>query len=407
MKQAVFLVGGLGSRLGDVTRQTPKPLLPVSGRPFLDYLVEDIARHGITDVLFLAQFEADQVSDYCNSTPLRARFGLSMNVAVEPDRAGTGGALWHARDHLDDRFLLLNGDSWVNGNYLSLSHILRGEDVEVAIALRRVPDVERYGQVTVDGKFVTSFAEKNAGSGEGYINAGVYAMSREILGYLTPDCSLERDVLPRLVDARRVGHVTFDGYFIDIGIPSTLTEARSDFVEHYRRPAVFFDRDGVLNVDHGHVGSVDRFEWMPGAIDAIRAVNDAGWFAFVVTNQAGVAKGYYDEQSVQVLHRHMQSELRRAGAHVDEFRYCPHHPEGSVADYSMLCADRKPGPGMILDLLERWPVDAGQSFLVGDKESDIEAARRASIRAVLYAERDPLNQWLERQCPPFPPFSLR
>lgn len=397
MMQAVFLVGGLGTRLGEATRNKPKPLLPVGGRPFLDYLIEDVARHGIKDCLFLAQFEADQIREYCDTSPLRARFGLSTNVSTEPPGAGTGGAVWHARDQLAERFLLLNGDSWINGNYLELFRLLEQPGTEGAIALRGVEEACRYGRVALDGDLAVAFTEKDATfAGAGDINAGVYAFRREILSRLTPDCSLERDVLPKLASERRLRATKFGGYFIDIGVPDSLSEAERSFADHFRRPAIFFDRDGVLNRDHGHVGSVDRFEWMPGAIDAIKMANDHGYLTFVVTNQAGVAKGFYDEAAVGSLHAHMQTELSGQGAHIDAFRYCPFHVDGVVPEYARESRHRKPEPGMILDLAAEWSVDMERSLLIGDKASDLEAASRAGLPAQLYDGTEALDRWIKR-----------
>ena len=151
---------------------------------------------------------------------------------------------------------------------------------------------------------------------------------------------------------------------------------------------MFFDRDGVLNADEGYTHRPDQFRWLPGAREAIRLCNDRGWFAFVVTNQAGVARGLYDEQQVQSLHAFVQEELAAAGAHVDAFEYCPHHPDGAVEGYRRDCRRRKPGPGMIEALLESWPVDAARSFLVGDKDSDVAAATAAGIRGHLFPGGD-------------------
>ena len=151
------------------------------------------------------------------------------------------------------------------------------------------------------------------------------------------------------------------------------------------RPAVFFDRDGVINVDHGYVGEASRFAFLPGSIAGVRAANAAGALAFLVTNQSGVARGLYTESDVAALHRHMAEAMAREGAHLDDIRYCPHLPQAPVVAYRLDCACRKPKPGMILDLMARWPVDRARSVMIGDKPSDMEAARAAGIRGVLYA----------------------
>ncbi|TPQ35500.1 D,D-heptose 1,7-bisphosphate phosphatase [Bradyrhizobium guangdongense] len=152
------------------------------------------------------------------------------------------------------------------------------------------------------------------------------------------------------------------------------------------RPAVFFDRDGVLNRDVGFLFEASKFEWMDGAREAVRLVNEAGYFAFVVTNQSGVARGFYEESDVQALHRWMADELDAVGAHIDAFEYCPDHPEAPIARYRRDTDRRKPGPGMITDLMKRFPVAADRSFLIGDQERDLEAARAAGIRALLFRD---------------------
>ncbi|MHC2252438.1 HAD family hydrolase [Bradyrhizobium embrapense] len=152
-----------------------------------------------------------------------------------------------------------------------------------------------------------------------------------------------------------------------------------------RRPAVFFDRDGVLNQDIGYLFESHRLIWIDGAREAVKAANDMGYLAFVVTNQSGVARGLYEEAHVQQLHDWMAAELGKIGAHIDAFEYCPFHPEGSVERYRQVSPRRKPSPGMITDLLERFPVDVERSFLIGDQPTDLEAARAAGVRGYLFS----------------------
>jgi len=145
------------------------------------------------------------------------------------------------------------------------------------------------------------------------------------------------------------------------------------------RPAVFFDRDGVLNYDSGYTYKPEDLRWIDGAIEAVRWCNDNGCFVFVVTNQSGVARGYYTEQDVDLFHSAMQKALRAHGAHVDEFIYCPHHENGTAPLYARACGCRKPQAGMLRSLLERWPVDIGRSILIGDKKHDLEAAAACGV----------------------------
>ena len=149
-------------------------------------------------------------------------------------------------------------------------------------------------------------------------------------------------------------------------------------------PAVFFDRDGVLNEDIGYLYRQEDFHWIPGAKEAILHYNRQGYLVFVVTNQSGVARGYYQEDDVHRLHQWMQDQLASIGAHIDGFFHCPHHPEGTVDPYRMTCSCRKPEPGLIQQAMKEWPVGKNRSLLIGDKSSDVEAAHAAGIRGHLF-----------------------
>jgi len=150
------------------------------------------------------------------------------------------------------------------------------------------------------------------------------------------------------------------------------------------RGAAFLDRDGVLNHDVGFAHRPDQIRWIDGAPEAVALLNQKGLLVFVVTNQSGVARGLYGEDDVRAVHGWMNADLARRGARIDAFAYCPHFVEGKIAAYRKPCACRKPAPGMLLTLMAQWPVRREESFLIGDRETDIQAAQAAGVTGYLF-----------------------
>lgn len=376
-----MLVGGLGTRLKERTRDVPKPLLTVGGRPFLDYIIDDLVRQGFTEVLLLAGFLGEQVKALYHDKIWR---NGRLRVVIEPQPMGTGGALRFAEPFLAEKFLLLNGDTFFDINLRALAIPESVPDDGLVMALR--PNVEgtRFGRVTLTEGFVKGFHAPEPGR-SGPINGGIYCLSRTVVQAIPPvKTSLEGDIFPGLADRGLIRGMEFGGFFLDIGVPEDLARAELEMPARTTRRAVFFDRDGVLNADTGYVHKPTDFNWIPGAKEAVRICNDNGYLVFVVTNQAGVAHGYYQEQHVRELHDWMTEELAREGAHIDAFEYCPHHPQGRTEAYRRPCRRRKPGGGMIEDLLSHWPTDRNASFLIGDKQSDLDAAAAARINGYLF-----------------------
>ena len=402
LSQAVILVGGLGTRLGELTARTPKPLLPVAGRPFVEHLLQEISRYGFCRATLLAGRFGDQVRATYDG---QAIFGLAVDVVVEPSPMGTGGALALAvaEGRLDPEFLLMNGDSWIDMDLVRLVRNWEAACTErpgtrAQLLLQTVPDAARYGTVTAKDGLVTVFQEKSPerANRPGQINAGVYVLDRTILKDVPIDraTSLETDILPKLVaDGRVVSILAPKGsYFIDIGLPDTYLRADEELMRHRRRPAIFLDRDGTLNVDRGYTHKITDLSWQPDARQAIKYANDAGYYVFVVTNQAGVARGLYQESDVIAFHAEMQTQLYQIGAHIDAFEWCPFHVDGTVAAYRQDSRRRKPSPGMIEDLVDVWPVDMSRSLLIGDSPDDMKAAEAAGLVGIRYTGGSLLEQ---------------
>lgn len=235
VKQALVLCGGSGTRLGALTAARPKPLLPIQNRPFLDVLLFALGRQGLAHVVLLASFEAEQIQRYALHNPIARRFGIELEVVVEPVRAGTGGALHHARAVAEDEFLLMNGDTWFDFAFGNLVRAGSNHPGATAVlTLRTVPDASRYGLVMCEAGRVTEFQNRPTGQGPGLVNAGVYLMRRAIFQHLEPVCSLEKDVLPRLASSGSLGGVVADGFFLDIGVPSAYDQAQQEIPARMR-----------------------------------------------------------------------------------------------------------------------------------------------------------------------------
>ena len=382
IRQGVILVGGRGTRLGALTRATPKPMLEVAGRPFVEHVIGQLTRFGLTDILLLAGFHGEAVRDAYHG---REMFGAAVSVVVEPDVLGTAGGLKHFASHLQPVFVMTNGDTLFDADLVPLLQLATRPDRTATLLVRAVDDARRFGRIDLlaDGR-VAGFVEKSAIQSEGraVINAGTYLLRRDaVLAAIDRQpCSFETDVLPRLVAARTLSAIEASGYFVDIGIPDSLDGARRELHRARTRPAAFLDRDGVINHDRGYTHRTEDLSFVDGAAAAVRTLNRAGYYVFVITNQAGVARGFYDEATVRRFHAHMQHLLIADGAHVDAFYYCPHHPAGAVAAYARACDCRKPAAGMLARAAQDWPIDRARSFVIGDQPHDLDAGRAFGIR---------------------------
>jgi D,D-heptose 1,7-bisphosphate phosphatase len=376
--QAVVLAGGLGTRLGEKTMSLPKPMMDVAGLPYLDYLIRHLVRQGIAEIVLSVGHLHNTISEFFGDG---SGHGVSIRYVVEDQPLGTGGALRNCLSHLSDRFFVLNGDTLFDVNLAALS---MASDQHV-MALKSVPDMARYGGVKIHEGKVTRFIEKGE-SGPGSINGGVLCLNRKAVEEMPHGkSSIEVDLLPTLVANRSLDAFTSDTFFIDIGLPESLQEAQTEIPAWEKKPIAFLDRDGVLNHDSVHLFRIEEFKWIPGAVDAVRHLNDSGYHVVIVTNQAGIAKGCYTEEEFMALTDWMKFELWQRGAHVDAVYFCPFHPEGVVEAYRKDSEDRKPRPGMLLRAMRELPHSFSGSFFVGDQVSDRMAAEAAGVRFLQFS----------------------
>ncbi|HEX5264638.1 MAG TPA: nucleotidyltransferase family protein [Phenylobacterium sp.] len=308
IKQAVLLVGGLGTRLGERTRDVPKPLLDVAGRPFLSWLIDDLRRQGVSEILLLAGYHGHRVIEALGAAD-------DIRILVEPEPLGTGGALRFAADHLDERFFFLNGDSFFDINLWDLAAL--ATDGEAVLAVRPVEDASRYGRVVMDGARITGFAERSAVPGPGLINGGVGVFSRRIVERIPPGraVSIEAEVYPLIASARLLFGRAYASAFIDIGVPEDLERAQRIIPQRMTRGAVILPRAALLTGSGADLRQ--PLTWRAGVPAAVKIVNDAGLLALLAADDLPAdANG---EENLQALRRRMNEGLCRYGAHIDGF----------------------------------------------------------------------------------------
>ncbi|HEX6800049.1 MAG TPA: nucleotidyltransferase family protein [Ktedonobacterales bacterium] len=226
--QALILAGGAGTRLRPVLTELNKPMAPVADRPFLEYLLLQLKKHGVEAVTLCVGYKADLIQSYFGTGE---PWGLRLSYSHETDFLGTGGAIKRAESLIQaECFFVLNGDSLFDSDLRTLMRCHRETNALATLALAYVEDTRRYGAVGVDAAGrVVSFVEKGKGHAQGLINAGVYVFSRELLD-LIPDrqaVSLEHDILPRLIGRGLYG-LPSHGYFVDIGVPDDYLGLRSN-----------------------------------------------------------------------------------------------------------------------------------------------------------------------------------
>ncbi|NUM55111.1 MAG: HAD-IIIA family hydrolase [Candidatus Hydrogenedentes bacterium] len=399
---AVIAAGGFGTRIRSVTGDSlPKALLPVAGEPIVFRQLRLLKRYGVEHVVVLAGHLADTLR--ASVEPEAKHLGLALEFVVEATPLGTGGGLHALRDCFGkDHFLFLCGDIALD---MDLERLV-DEHMESAAAATIVahPNDHPHDSDLIateeDGRVIAIMPRglRPPGFYRNLVFGSVYCLSPRVFDYVRPNekQDLNNDIFPRMICAGdRVCAYNTPEYLRDVGTAERLTMVEKDIASGYmeslhysrKRPAVFFDRDGVLNVELGGRGitHIDELELIPGAAGAVRAVNNAGMLAVVITNQSQVAKGFITPKYLERIFAKLETLLGEEGAKLDRIYYCPHHPEqgfpGEVPELKIACACRKPKPGMLLRAARELPIDLPNSCFIGDTQRDVVAAHRAGVAA--------------------------
>lgn len=392
--QVVILAGGRGTRLGEHTRTIPKPMVTIGGRPNLEHQLLLAKRNGFVSLLFLVSHLADRIKAFFGDG---RRFGTEISYCAEIPPLGTAGALYHARTQLQDRFLLLYGDVFIECDLARLcaQHAEQNPLATLVVHPNDHPEDSDLVEIDTDG-WISAIHPKPRPADQylpNLVNAGAAMVERKLLGLISPGqfADLGRDIFPAAARMRGLRAYRSAEYFKDFGTPNRLARVRNDFAigktarcsRQHRRPAVFLDRDGVINKEVSHLSDPAQMQLICGAATAIQRLNEAGFLVIVVTNQPVVARGECTPETLQLIHYKLETLLGREHAWIDALYFCPHHPEkgfaGEVAELKVDCVCRKPKTAMFEQAVQDWNILLSGSYAVGDSRRDVIAARRMGI----------------------------
>lgn len=390
-------MGGLGTRLG--LKDRPKAMADIQGHPFFEYQLKLLRRWGFFKFLFLVGYQADCIEDYFgNGSKWQADIVYSYDGS---EQLGTGGALKNAEEKLEENFLLIYGDSFMDIDYQEIVYRYYIEKSAgkfgVMAILRNDNQYDKSNVLYQEGKSLL-YDKINISNRMRYIDYGVSMVTKSILKDVERNKKFDLAIL--LSDLSKEGKFAAQVVakrFYEIGTPTSMQEfdnyARKRFYE--KAGAVFFDRDGVINEisyndDIEQLDSpftVEEFVYKPGVAEALLSIQQKGYYIFIVTNQPGSAKGKISLGKLYDLNTWMVQDLQEKGISVEFVNMCPHHPIGNKkSKYPFLirkCECRKPQAGLIKDLMKVYNIDVKNSYMVGDSYTDVIAGKKAGLKTVL------------------------
>ncbi len=404
--QVVVMMGGLGTRLGEITATCPKPLLPVNDRPFFEYELRLLILAGFRRFLFCTGYLSEEIEEHFGDG---ADYGISIDYSRDSDGKeadnepkkllGTGGALRKAYDKLEDDFMLVYADSFMDIDYREVVWRYRMAKKEGALSLMTLLENNgRYDSSNViynDGKI--ELYDKKPDDRMKYIDYGVNVFAKEVLKDRKEGEAFDlSEIQHGLSIEGKLAGLVVKRRFYEIGRPDSYREfidyARDRFdVKH---KAAFLDRDGVLNEivfneDTEQLDSplkVSELKLLDGAAEAVKTLKDAGYYVFIITNQPAAAKGKTSLGELWDINK----ELCKLIPEIDEVFMCPHHPKGSERstekDLICKCGCRKPETGLIKEASEKYACDMEASFMAGDSYTDIQCAQAAGLKSVFIGD---------------------
>lgn len=408
--QAVIMAGGKGTRLASVAKNVPKPMVPIKGKPLLEYQIENLKENGVQDIILIIGHLGNVIKDYFGDG---SKFGINISYYVEETPLGTAGALAKITEHLEDTFFLVFGDLFININY---DRFLKfHQEKKALITLFAHPNSHPYDSdiiIADDNQRVTGWSYKKEVRTTDYrnlVNAGLYVIEKAAVNEIAKvqaakyvdKVDLEKEIIIPLISKYPIFAYHSTEYVKDIGTPDRLTKVTADFQNgvcekrnlKHKQKCIFLDRDGTINKYVGFLRKVDQVELEPNAAEAIRLINESEYLAIVITNQPVIARGETTYDELETIHNRIFTLLGKEGAYLDGLYYCPHHPDkgfdGEVPELKFDCDCRKPKIGMLKRAEQDFNADLANSWFVGDTTMDVQTGINAGTHTIMLLSGDP------------------
>lgn len=371
IKQAVIVAGGKGIRLGKIVKRIPKPILKFNHHPFLHYLIYNLIINNIDNIIVLAGHKGKSIKN-------SLRKFKNVKVLIEKKPLGTGGALTSNLNILEDKFLFLNGDSFLNE--ILENKILKFNSSKknhlILVKNKNYKTNKKLNGLSIGARNEILIKKKG-----NLMYSGVsYLIKKDLKDFpKNKYLSFEEKIVPKLINQKKCKGELSKEFFIDIGTKKNYRFAQLNLRKNLKRKCFFFDRDNTLIFDRGYTYKRKDLKWKIGAFKAIKVLNELNYLTVVITNQSGVARGYFTEKDVINFHNHMNSQLKKRKIIINDFYYCPYHILGK-GKYKKKSLDRKPNNGMIKKAIKKWNIDSKQSFFIGDTYADEMSARKSNIK---------------------------
>ena len=398
--QAVIMAGGKGTRLFSLTKdEIPKPMVSFCGKPMIEHLILQLAENRITDIVICLGHLGVQISDYLGDG---AQYGVMIHYVMEEVPLGTAGALYYAKEYIQEEFLLVYADLLLDVDWVRMLAFHKEKSSVATLFVH--PNSHPYDSDLVicnaDGR-VTGFDFKDHIRDYDYencVNAGAVIFSPVVLNCLqqAKKISLEKDLIGQLL---QMGQPVFayrsPEYIKDIGTPERLYIAEEEYRSgmigkcnlQHKQKAVFLDRDGTINQYKGLITEVDQLELIENIEKGLKRLNESEYLALVVTNQPVIARGDCTEEMLAAIHKRLFTLLGKMGVYVDDLCYCPHHTDkgfpGERPELKYDCDCRKPKIGMIIQFAEKYNIDLTQSWMIGDTFRDVQTGANAGLQTIL------------------------